>query len=45
MVAVADTSPDASPAPAAVDGASPAPVRNIGVVPTASLLTDAAIAT
>jgi signal transduction histidine kinase len=45
MVAVTDTSP-ATPATAAVDGAaeSPAP-RSIGVVPTASLLTGAAIAT
>jgi signal transduction histidine kinase len=43
MVAVTDTSPDASPAPPAVDAAAPA--RNIGVVPTASLLTGAAIAT
>jgi signal transduction histidine kinase len=45
MVAVTDTSPDATPAPAAVNGAAAAPVRNIGVVPTASLLTGAAIAT
>jgi signal transduction histidine kinase len=45
MVAVTDTSPDATPAPAAVDGDATAPVRNIGVVPTASLLTGAAIAT
>jgi signal transduction histidine kinase len=45
MVVVTDTSPDATPAPAAVDGAAAAPVRNIGVVPTASLLTGAAIAT
>lgn len=45
MVAVTDTSPDAETAPAAVDGASASPVRNIGVVPTASLLTGAAIAT
>src|SRR5262245_8630429 len=44
MVAV--TSPDATPAPAAIDGAAAAPApRNIGVVPTASLLTGAAIAT
>src|SRR6202008_3519214 len=39
MVAVTDMSP------AAVDGASATPARNIGVVPTASLLTGAAIAT
>jgi signal transduction histidine kinase len=45
MVAVTDTSPDAAPAPAAVDGDAAAPARNIGVVPTASLLTGAAIAT
>lgn len=45
MVAVTDTSPDAAPAPAAVDGDAAAPVRNIGAVPTASLLTGAAIAT
>ena len=45
MVAVTDTSPDATPAPATVDGDAAAPARNIGVVPTASLLTGAAIAT
>src|ERR1700752_1141993 len=45
MVAVTDTIPDAAPAPHGVDGPSAAPVRNIGVVPTASLLTGAAIAT
>ena len=45
MVAVTDTSPDATPAPAAVDGDAAAPARNIGVVPTASLLAGAAIAT
>jgi signal transduction histidine kinase len=45
MVAVTETSPDATPAPAAVDGDAAAPARNIGVVPTASLLTGAAIAT
>ena len=45
MVAVTDMSPDATPAPAAVDGDAAAPARNIGVVPTASLLTGAAIAT
>src|SRR6476646_9294865 len=45
MVAVTDTSPDATPAPDAVDGDAAAPARNIGVVPTASLLTGAAIAT
>src|SRR5262245_11417180 len=44
MVAVTDTSPDDTPASAAVDGAAAAP-RNIGVIPTASLLTGAAIAT
>jgi signal transduction histidine kinase len=44
MVAVTDTSPEATPAPAAVDGAAAIP-RNIGLVPTASLLTGAAIAT
>ena len=44
MVAVTDTSPDATPAPAAVDGDAAAPARNIGVVPTASMLTGAAIA-
>jgi signal transduction histidine kinase len=48
MVAVTDTSPDgnvATPAPPVADEpVSPAP-RNIGVVPTASLLTGAAIAT
>jgi signal transduction histidine kinase len=45
MVAVTDTSPDAAQAPAAVAEPVAAPVRNIGVVPTASLLTGAAIAT
>ena len=45
MVAVTDTSPDANPAPAAVAGDAAAPARNIGVVPTASLLAGAAIAT
>jgi signal transduction histidine kinase len=45
MVAVTDTSPDATPAPAAVDEPVASPARNIGVVPTASLLTGAAIAT
>src|SRR3954471_24957261 len=47
-VALTDTSPDsnpATPAPAGVDGEPAAPARNIGVVPTASLLTGAAIAT
>jgi hypothetical protein len=39
MVAVTDTSPDAAPAPAAVDEPVAAPVRNIVVVPTASLVT------
>jgi signal transduction histidine kinase len=45
MVAVTDTSPDAAPAPAAVDEPVAAPARNIGMVPTASLLTGAAIST
>jgi signal transduction histidine kinase len=45
MVAVTDTSPDTSQAPAAVDGGAASPVRNIGIVPTASLLAGAAIAT
>ncbi|MDT5328954.1 MAG: hypothetical protein QOF31_251 [Mycobacterium sp.] len=45
MVAVTDVSPDAAPAPAAVDEPVAAPARNIGVVPTASLVTGAAIAT
>jgi hypothetical protein len=45
MVAVTDTSHDAVTAPTAVDGASATPARNIGVVPTASLLTGAAIGT
>src|SRR5258707_4396055 len=45
MVAVTDTSPDAVTAPTAVDGASATPARNLGVVPTASLLTGAAIST
>src|SRR5690349_9299284 len=44
MVALTDTSP-APPAPAAVDADAPTPARHIGVVPTASLLTGAAIAT
>jgi signal transduction histidine kinase len=44
MVAVTDTSPDAIPAPAAVDDDVAAPPRNIGVVPTASMITGAAIA-
>jgi signal transduction histidine kinase len=44
MVAVTDTSPDASTAPmAAVDQAVASPPRNIGVVPTASMITGAAI--
>jgi len=48
MVAVTDTSPDATPAPPAADdgttaGQAASP-RNIGVVPTASMLTGAAIA-
>ena len=45
MVAVTDTSPNATPAPAAVDAPVSTPPRNVGVVPTASLLTGAAIAT
>jgi signal transduction histidine kinase len=48
MVAVTDTSPDSNPAasaPAAADESVSAAPRNIGVVPTASLLTGAAIAT
>jgi signal transduction histidine kinase len=45
MVAVTDTNPDATQAPAAVDEPVAPPARNIGVVPTASLLTGAAIAT
>jgi len=45
MVAVTDTSPDTSQAPAAVDVGAASPVRNIGIVPTASLLAGAAIAT
>jgi len=45
MVAVTDTIPDATPAPAPADEAVSAAPRNIGVVPTASLLTGAAIAT
>jgi signal transduction histidine kinase len=44
MVAVTDTSPDAALAPAGVDGAPAGPASNMGVVPTASLLTGAAIA-
>jgi signal transduction histidine kinase len=45
MVAVTDTSPDASTAPIAVGAESvPSPARNIGVVPTASMITGAAIA-
>src|SRR5882757_1714114 len=45
MVAVADISPDATPASSAVDQPVAAPARNIGVVPTASLLTGAAVST
>jgi signal transduction histidine kinase len=45
MVAVTDTSPDASTAPIAAGAeAVPSPARNIGVVPTASMITGAAIA-
>ena len=44
MVAVTDTSPDASTAPiAAGEQAVASPPRNIGVVPTASMITGAAI--
>src|SRR3954447_24035799 len=45
MVAVTDAIPDATPAPAPADEPVSAAPRNIGVVPTASLLTGAAIAT
>src|SRR5437660_4858258 len=45
MVAVTDTNPGATPAPASADEPVSAAPRNIGVVPTASLLTGAAIAT
>jgi signal transduction histidine kinase len=45
MVAVTDTSPDAIPAAAAADEPVTSHARNIGMVPTASLLTGAAIAT
>ena len=45
MVAVTATIPPVSPAPATVEGDAAGPARNIGVVPTASLLTGAAIAT
>jgi signal transduction histidine kinase len=45
MVAVTDTGPDAIPAAAAADEPVTSHARNIGVVPTASLLTGAAIAT
>ncbi len=44
MVAVTDTSPDAAPAPVAVDESAATPARNIGVVPTASMIAGAAIA-
>jgi signal transduction histidine kinase len=44
MVAVTDTSPDASTAPIVADGQLPSRARNIGVVPTASMITGAAIA-
>jgi signal transduction histidine kinase len=44
MVAVTDTSPDATTAPIAADSQLPARARNIGVVPTASMITGAAIA-
>ncbi|HTI75139.1 MAG TPA: sensor histidine kinase [Mycobacterium sp.] len=48
MVAVTDTSPgsnSATPAPAAVERDAASPAYHLGVVPTASLLTGAAIAT
>jgi signal transduction histidine kinase len=45
MVAVTDTNPDASTAPIGPSAdAVPFPTRNIGVVPTASMITGAAIA-
>jgi signal transduction histidine kinase len=44
MVAVTDTSPDASTAPIAADSQLPSRARNIGVVPTASMITGAAVA-
>jgi signal transduction histidine kinase len=44
MVAVTDTSPDATEAPATAEERVAAPTRNIGVVPTASMITGAAIA-
>ena len=45
MVAVTDTSPAAAPAPVVASGqAVESPARNIGVVPTAALITGAAIA-
>ena len=44
MVAVTDTSPDAATAPIAADSQLPARTRNIGVVPTASMITGAAVA-
>ncbi|AGB24970.1 hypothetical protein Mycsm_04746 [Mycobacterium sp. JS623] len=46
MVAVTETSPDSNPAPApaAADEPVAAAPRNLGVVPTASLLIGAAIA-
>jgi signal transduction histidine kinase len=45
MVAVTDTSPDASTAPIAAEGQDLlSPGRNIGLVPTASMITGAAIA-
>ena len=44
MVAVTDTSPEATDTPAdAGEEAAPSPVRNIGVVPTASLIAGAAV--
>jgi signal transduction histidine kinase len=45
MVAVTDAIPDATPAPASADEPVSAAPRSIGGVPTASLLTGAAIAT
>jgi signal transduction histidine kinase len=44
MVAVTDTSPDASTAPIAADSQLPSRARNIGVVPTASMITGAVVA-
>src|SRR5690348_9377727 len=43
MVAVTDMSPDATPAPVVAGADAVTPSRNIGVVPTASMITGAAI--